>query len=179
MNLRCVLVLLQLAACAALQHCPASGETLDLDQFAGDWYVIAGTPVTGRSLSKCGHFAVKKTSPATFAMRYTAVSHRHNSAVAFNVHGRVVDGDITGNWQLEGSKRILGPFKHVVISVDYSSHLVLLSCSEDSHLLAKRKFAMIWSRRRSLSDAILDELKEKLQDYFKRSDILTMDQTDC
>ena len=69
--------------------------------------MIAGTPVSGKSLSKCGHFSVQKSSSDTFTIRYTAISHRHNNPVAFNVSGNVGD-EIIGNWQLEGSTKVLG-----------------------------------------------------------------------
>lgn len=72
--------------------------------------MVAGTPVSGKSLSKCGHFGVKRTSDKTFTMNYTAVSYRKNHPVAFLVNAKI-DEDVTGNWQLQGSKRVLGKFR--------------------------------------------------------------------
>ncbi|KAK2579360.1 hypothetical protein KPH14_000981 [Odynerus spinipes] len=88
--------------------CPSeSGLPLDLNQFSGKWYMVAGTPVNGKSLSKCGYFVVSKTSSTTFMARYTALSYKDNKPVTFNVDGSLRH-DITGYWQLRGSDRILG-----------------------------------------------------------------------
>lgn len=69
--------------------------------------LVAGTPVNGKSLSKCGRFLVSSSTPDTFAMNYTAVTHRHDKPVALILNAKV-EGDVVGNMQLRGSKRTLG-----------------------------------------------------------------------
>ncbi|XP_012271033.1 uncharacterized protein LOC105694700 [Orussus abietinus] len=153
-------------------------ESCSCGRFSGEWYMVAGTPVTGGELSRCGHYMVRKTSESTFTIRYTAISHRRNHPVAFLVNGTVAR-DVTGSWQLEGSNRILGPFRHIVVSADYGSFLAMLVCAEDSQDLPGRRFAMIWSRGRRLSSKVLQDLKGKLAGYIDEAKILTASHDNC
>ncbi|KAG7198000.1 hypothetical protein KM043_016225 [Ampulex compressa] len=158
---------------------PDIGQPLDLELFSGKWFMVAGTPVNGKSLSKCGQFMVKETSPNAFTIRYTARSRLDGVPVIFNVEGSV-GHDVIGYWQLKGSKRILGPFKHVIVSMDYNSALAMVVCStNNSSYLPGYKFSMIWSRERSLPLPIFEGLKSKLSAYINQEEILMADHINC
>ncbi|XP_011301490.1 uncharacterized protein [Fopius arisanus] len=160
--------------------CPGDNEVqkLDLNEFLGNWYMVAGTPVSGKKVSKCCHFEVKRTSDDTFTMNYTAVSHRKNRPVVFTVNARA-DDNVTGNWQLQGSTKILGPFRHRVISANYASYIVFVVCGDSNQIIPTREFGMIWSREKNLNPTVLKQLKRHLSHYFHGEDILDVNQTDC
>ncbi|XP_050576988.1 uncharacterized protein LOC126915895 isoform X1 [Bombus affinis] len=137
---------------------PDIGQPLDLSQFAGEWYFAAGTPVNV-SLSKCGRFLVRQTSPNTFTVKFTALSYKNDIPTVFNIDGNVNGNDIVATWQLQGSKKRLGPFRHVIAFVKYDTVLGMLVCYESTHHQGY-KFVMIWSRERSLPLPILKELRQ-------------------
>ncbi|XP_031779660.1 uncharacterized protein LOC103317102 [Nasonia vitripennis] len=177
-----------LVALAALATCSIVCEAqtanfegtkiVDLNQFVGDWYIVASTPASGTSVNKCGHFVVKKLSENTFAMKYTAVSHKRNSPVVFNANGTVGD-DVTETWQLEGSTKFIGPIKQIIIEGNYDSYLATVLSGEKTANFANHRIAMIWSRDKRLSSFVVDKLKRKLSQYANKKDIFTIDQSSC
>lgn len=62
------------------------------------------------SLSRCGRFVVRQASVDTFKVRFTAFSHKNDIPVTFNVEGSVRGSNVSGTWQLQGSKRKLGKY---------------------------------------------------------------------
>ncbi|XP_076619043.1 uncharacterized protein LOC143340694 [Colletes latitarsis] len=158
---------------------PDIGQPLDLDKFSGEWYFAAGTPIN-QSLSRCGRFLAKKTSANAFAIKYTAISHKNNIPITFYVDGTVDGNQVIGTWQLQGSKRKLGPFKHVIVFANYRTVLAMAVCSEGTTLRhPEYKFSMIWSRERSLPSPILTELKSKLETYINQGEIRLVDHGNC
>ncbi|XP_076249343.1 uncharacterized protein LOC143188787 [Calliopsis andreniformis] len=158
---------------------PDIGQPLDLDQFSGTWYFIAGTPVD-TSLSRCGQFTVRRTSGNAFVIKYTAYSYRNDMPVTFNVDGSVRENRVIGTWQLQGSKRKLGPFHHAIVFANYNTALGMVVCPESTATHHQRyKFSMIWSRERSLPSPILMELKSKLGVYINQEEIRVVDHRNC
>lgn len=72
--------------------------------------MLAGTPTSGNSVSKCCFLAITQTSSDTFEMNFTAVSRRSHRPVAFTMRAKVDNDDVIGTWRLQGSKRMLGEF---------------------------------------------------------------------
>lgn len=72
-----------------------------------------------------------------------------------------------------------GPFRHVIISVKYDTVLGMLVCSKDTTHHQRYKFAMIWSRERSLPLPIFKELKTKLGAYINQGRIRMVDHGNC
>ncbi|XP_053996076.1 uncharacterized protein LOC128885799 [Hylaeus anthracinus] len=158
---------------------PDIGQPLDLNEFSGQWFFIAGTPIN-QSLSRCGRFLAKRTSTDTFKIQYTAVSHKKNIPITFYVDGSVKGNKVVGTWQLHGSQRKLGPFRHIIVYANYRSVLAMAVCSEGTTLhQPEYKFAMIWSRERSLPLPILKELKSKLGAYINQEEIRLVDHGNC
>ncbi|XP_066590994.1 uncharacterized protein [Prorops nasuta] len=174
-----IIAMVYLHFCRA--DCPAeTGQPLDLNEFSGKWFMVAGTPVSGKAVSNCGQFLVTKTSEDSFTMKYSAISHRGNRPVTFNVNATINNNNVVANWKLEGSKKVLGPFKHITVSKDYSSYLAMVVCSKnDSSHDSGYKFSMIWSREKSLSSRILEELKTALTSYVHKANILLVDHESC
>ncbi|XP_076664236.1 uncharacterized protein LOC143366762 [Andrena cerasifolii] len=163
--------------CAACS--PDIGQPLDLDQFSGEWFFAAGTPINA-SLSRCGRFLVRQASGSMFRIKYTALSHKNDIPITFNVDGSVRGSRIIGTWQLQGSKRKLGPLRHVIVFVNYNTVLAMVVCSEGTAPNHQGyKFSMIWSRERSVPLPILKELKSKLGAYINQGEIRMVDHGNC
>ena len=179
---RVILPVLIFALCLTF-YCTACssdiGQSLDLKQFAGEWFFAAGTPIN-ESLSRCGRFLVRQTSPSTFAIKFTALSYKNNIPISFNVDGSINGNKIIGTWQLQGSKRILGPFQHVIVEAKYKSVVGMLVCSDNGSSHQQRyKFSMIWSRERSLPLPVFKEIKSKLGVYINQGEIRMVDHGNC
>ncbi|CAK9825268.1 hypothetical protein ANTRET_LOCUS3315 [Anthophora retusa] len=157
---------------------PDIGQPLDLNQFSGEWFFVAGTPIN-ESLSRCGRYLVRQTGLNSFTMKYTALSYKNNIPIAFNVNAIANGRDIVGTWQFEGSKRKLGPFRHVIVFARYNTVLGMLVCSESTPRHQGYKFAMIWSRERCVPLPILKELKSKLGAYINQGEIRMVDHGNC
>ncbi|XP_017755224.1 PREDICTED: uncharacterized protein LOC108547285 [Eufriesea mexicana] len=169
------------AACLLVYCTPCSpdiGQPLDLSQFPGEWFFAAGTPIN-ESLSRCGRFLVRQTSSNTFTVKFTALSYKNDIPIAFNIAGSVNGKEIVATWQFQGSKRRLGPFRHVVTFVEYDKVLGMLVCSDSTSHRQGYKFAMIWSRERSLPLPILKELEYKLGAYINQGRIRLVDHGNC
>ncbi|XP_076647198.1 uncharacterized protein LOC143355901 [Halictus rubicundus] len=158
---------------------PDIGQPLDLNQFSGKWYFVAGTPIN-ESLSRCGQFSVRSKSINTFSIKYTALSLRNSVPVTFNVEGTVRGNKIIGIWQLQGSRKKLGPFRHVIVHGNYGAFVAMVVCTESTTPHHQGyKFSMIWSRERSLPPSILKELKSKLGAYINQGEIRMVDHGNC
>ncbi|KAK9300707.1 hypothetical protein QLX08_006732 [Tetragonisca angustula] len=169
-----VCILCFMAHCAA---CPMdAGQALDISQFAGKWYFIAGTS-TNLSQSSCGRLLVKKTTSTEFLIKFRGHRHKGNIPVVSNMAGKVDGNNIVTYWRTLRSKRKLGPFYHVVISVKYDTAIGMLVCTETKGYM-ENKSAMIWSRERSLPSPILEELKSKLGAYVNQ-EIRMADHDNC
>ncbi|XP_076179118.1 uncharacterized protein LOC143152649 [Ptiloglossa arizonensis] len=158
---------------------PDIGQPLDLDKFSGEWFFAAGTPIN-QSLSRCGRFLARRISVDKFAIKYTALSHKNDIPITFHVDGKMDGNKAVGTWQLQGSKRKLGPLNHIVVFANYRSVLAMVVCSEGTQLHHHGyKFSMIWSRERSLPLPILKELKPKLGAYINQGEIRMVDHENC
>ncbi|XP_078042658.1 uncharacterized protein LOC144473009 [Augochlora pura] len=158
---------------------PDIGQPLDLNQFSGKWYFVAGTPIN-ESLSRCGQFFVRRKTLNTFDIKYTALSHKNSIPITFNVEGVLRGNKIIGIWQLQGSRNKLGPFRHVIVLADYGAFVAMVVCSESTKPRHQGyKFSMIWSRGRSLPPSILKELKSKLGAYINQGEIRMVDHGNC
>ncbi|CAD1468139.1 unnamed protein product [Heterotrigona itama] len=176
---RVIFPLLVCVLCFASYCAPCSmdvGQTLDLSQFAGKWYFIAGTS-TNLSLSSCGWFLVKETTSTDFVIRFRGHRHKSNIPVVSNIVGKVDGNNIVTYWRRLRSRRKLGPFYHVIISVKYDTAVGMLVCTETKRYM-ENKLAMIWSRERSLPLPILEELKSKLGAYVNQ-EIRMADHDNC
>ncbi|XP_076748623.1 uncharacterized protein LOC143422101 [Xylocopa sonorina] len=167
------------AACliSCCRPCPPDiGQPLDLTQVTGEWFLVAGTPMN-ESLSRCGRFLVRQTSASKFDVKYAAVSYKMNRPIVFNINGDISDREILGTWQLQGSNKKLGPLRHIIVHAKYDTVLGMFVCSKSSN--RGYKFAMIWSRERSLPLPILAELKSKLGIYINQERIRMVDHRSC
>ena len=65
-----------------------------------------------------------------------------------------------------------------VVDTDYDNYTLVWSCTDV--LLANLEFAWILSRKRTLDDATVERLKQKLASFgVKTSGFLVTDQTNC
>lgn len=66
-----------------------------------------------------------------------------------------------------------------VIDTDYDTYALIYSCRHMFYVF-KVEYAWILSRKRTLDDAIVNKLIEKLKSYTNKTDkLITADQTNC
>ncbi|KAK0079348.1 hypothetical protein PV325_001363 [Microctonus aethiopoides] len=157
--------------------CPEINATVEvnLTEFAGEWYTVAATPISG-GIGSCLHFQVDSAAH-NFSMNFTTTSYRNNKRLLWKVLGEQSGTELSATWQLTLYNRTIGPFRHQILEIDYQNYCTMVVCGSDTRYIPKQRFAMIWSRTKNLSNDLLSTLKKNIAKYVDEADIRDIDNT--
>ncbi|XP_034940687.1 uncharacterized protein [Chelonus insularis] len=173
-----IFITLVFALVLCKNECPTDDDIVyvDLQRIVGEWYMVAGTPVT-KSVGACLHFDVKVINATDFSMDFSSTSWRNGRRIQWTVEGRQNDKQLLATWQLNGSPNVIGPFQHQILTMNYDEYSAMIVCANDTRYIRQKRFAMIWSRSRELSSNILESLKQEIAEYVGADNIVDVDNT--
>ncbi|XP_008543273.1 uncharacterized protein LOC103568263 [Microplitis demolitor] len=151
--------------------CPPKNDSqsLDLEQFQGNWYMVAGVSLRRGRKTKCSRVVVVPNSENSFLMKFSSIDVTNNSTIKFAIESKT-DDNITGF--LKGLSGNIGPIKHRLIAADYDLYAAIVGCfnryNNKNH--EEPTFSMILSRYKTLPLPILNHLKFKLNQYIGKND---------
>ncbi|XP_074107864.1 uncharacterized protein LOC141533078 [Cotesia typhae] len=170
------IILLSLYLCSC--RCPLSGDDKEIDyhEMVGEWYVVAATPIRDK-VGKCLHFNVVMNGTESFAMNFTTNSSISNRRLLWRINGKQSENETIATWQLNGSPRVLGPFFHKTLAVNYTQFCAMIVCTGPKSKMYRTSFGMIWSRQRYLPTKELIYLKYEIGKYVNKQEIIDVDNT--
>lgn len=144
-----------LSGCASELPPLRTVPSLDLQRYAGDWYVIAHLPAKNErnAYDAIEHYDIR--ADGTIRIRYTFREGSHEGERReLHMRGRVHDERTRAEWRV----RPFWPLSiaYVVIALDPAYQTTVVAHPS-------RKYAWIMARRPELDDATFDSLEERLR----------------
>ncbi|KAK3927913.1 Lopap [Frankliniella fusca] len=180
------IALFALVACASahfiMPKCPmVPGKfPFDMEKFHGDWYLTAGNDFALEKKGKCGKITFPtyakddKIEETVLSSRYTGVSIKDNTPIAWEAHLQPVVSDKIANFysvfRAEGSNKYTEIYKQSIVASDYTHYALVLSCKTYFNAEVKNfqraLMAEIWTRQGvTLSQDTYNALTTQLASY--------------
>lgn len=149
----CALFLLAGCQSAPMRPLPVA-QSVDLDRFMGDWYVIAATPTWIDRDAVDAVESYRREADGSIATTYAFRDGGSGAAKRYTPRGLVVPGTGNAVWTMQFVWPIRADYRIAWLAPDYSRVVVARE---------KRDYAWIMARTPRIEEAQLDELYEFLR----------------